>query len=97
MIDHLKGIQSHRAQQDISTWEKTMGHLKSMFIGALLIIAYVIASDNDYRDAYAAHLEKEDRVRAACKRMGKEPVRDNDNKLVCMDSAPAIALARPVK
>lgn len=97
MIDHMKGIQSFRSERDKSDWQKTMGHLKSMFIGALLIIAYVIASDNDYKDAYAAHMEKEARIAAACKRMGKEAVRDNDRKLVCMDSAPAIAMGRPVK
>ncbi len=97
MIDHLKGIQSYRAEQDKTAWEKMMKNLKNIAIGAGIVACWLLASDNDYRIALAEFQEKEARIAAACKRMGKEAARDNDKKLVCMDSAPAIALARPVK
>lgn len=97
MIDHLKGIQSYRAEQDKTALEKMMKNLKYMAIGGGIVACWILASDNDYRIAMAEFKEKESRIAAACKRMGKESVRDNENKLVCMDSAPAIALARPVK
>ncbi len=97
MIDHLKGIQSFKAERDKSAWQRMMKHLYSMLIGAGIVSCWLLASHNDYRIAMDEFREKESRIAAACKRMGKESVRDTENKLVCTDSAPSIALARPVK